>query len=81
MQAPRIREELLLQQKLDELPALSQNDTTGLRLDFAPTRLSGEDVTVVKITSTGCIQKELKAVKSRQISKQVDADLKMPDVL
>ena len=76
----------LLQKKLDELPALNQKDTTGLRLDFTLTNTTTSevkwgDVTVVNTTSTGCVQKELKAIRSRHLSKQIAADLKMPDVL
>jgi hypothetical protein len=76
----------LIRQKTDALPLLDPNDATGLRLDFAITNDStGDtkwgDVTVVNTTSPSYSGAELKAIMSRQLSKNLSVASNLPDLM
>jgi hypothetical protein len=76
----------LIQEKTDALPLVDPQDATGLRLDFAITNDSTGvtkwgDVTVVNTTSPSYSSAELKAIMSRQLSKNISVASKLPDLM
>lgn len=76
----------LIRTKTDALPLLDPSDATGLRLDFAIVNDSTGatkwgDVTVVNTTSPSYSSAELKAIMSRQLSKNLAVASKLPDLM
>jgi len=74
----------LVQSKVDALPAVAREDTTGLRIDIAIENVTtGEtkwvDVTLVHTGAESYQDKELKSLCVRQIAAQVSPSLLVPD--
>jgi hypothetical protein len=76
----------LIRQKIDALPLLDPKDSTGLRIDFSIINDSTGvtkwgDVTVVNTTSPSYSASELKAILSRQLSKNLSVASNLPDLM
>ena len=81
---PEETKRALVQAKVDALPSVKCEDTTGLRIDIAlENEVTGEtkwvDVTAVHTGAESYQDKELKFLAARQISVQVSESLVIPD--
>lgn len=75
-----------VQQRIDALPSVHHDDSTGLRIDLSiENEATGEtkwvDVTAVHTGSASYQDKELKAVSTRQITSLIATNLALPDML
>lgn len=73
-----------MQAKVDALPSVRREDTTGLRIDISlENETTGEakwvDVTLVHTSAESYQDKELKSLCARQIAAQVSTSLLVPD--
>ena len=75
-----------VQTRIDALPSVKKEDTTGLRIDVSiENEVTGEtrwvDVTAVHTGSPSYQDKELKTIRNRQITAQVSSKMLVPDPL
>jgi hypothetical protein len=75
-----------VQAKIDALPSVKNDDTTGLRIDLAlENEETGEakwiDVTVVHTGAESYLKKELKAVSDKLLTAKLTSTLSLPDPL
>ena len=78
--------EAYIQQRIDALPPANREETTGLRIDVSFENVdTGEckwvDVTAMHTGAHSYQEKELKALRSRQVTAQLAATLSLPDPL